>query len=235
VLRGRTTISTMKKDPRIGQIIQQIVRFSKGNFNGYIKISDKIDEIDGISAGLNALGDLLNNREDSCGDTKEQVRSVSKHAQASESVFKTDAVRGSKSSSQNLQLDAALFNAIYQNAPYAIVVMNSRQYVVEWNRAAQKTFGWSNDDVNGKSLVEILVPERLRTVNGLSVQNSIKKNITDKSLRTFRFPALSKSDEEIEVEITIASIGVSDRDYFIGFINECSKRATDLTSTRTKT
>jgi methyl-accepting chemotaxis protein len=60
-----------KYDKRIPEILKQVSRLAGGEYGGYIAVSDRFDEIDGISAGLNHLSDVLEGR-DKIGKDKEK-------------------------------------------------------------------------------------------------------------------------------------------------------------------
>jgi hypothetical protein len=59
-----------KYDKRIPEILKQVSRLACGKYGNYLAISERFDEIDGISAGLNHLSDVLEGR-DKFGKDKE--------------------------------------------------------------------------------------------------------------------------------------------------------------------
>ena len=51
--------ASVKKDRRIPEILAQLRRFSESDFTRYLSISERVDEIDAICAGLNVLLETL--------------------------------------------------------------------------------------------------------------------------------------------------------------------------------
>lgn len=51
------------------------------------------------------------------------------------------------------------YRVIYESSPQAIVVADSQLRIREWNRAAEQIFGWNRDDVLGRELLPLLLPD----------------------------------------------------------------------------
>jgi len=51
------------------------------------------------------------------------------------------------------------YRKLYEAAPVALIMWNPRGHVMEWNRQAEKVFGWSSAQVHGKRMAEQLVSE----------------------------------------------------------------------------
>jgi PAS domain S-box-containing protein len=50
------------------------------------------------------------------------------------------------------------YSAIYEGSPLAMVVWNSERRVVDWNRQAEKVFGWTREEIRGKDFFDFLLP-----------------------------------------------------------------------------
>lgn len=57
-----------------------------------------------------------------------------------------------------LKRKAKWLNAILNNAPSSLIVLDQDAKVLRWNQQAAATFGWSYDEVNGKVIYDFLVP-----------------------------------------------------------------------------
>jgi hypothetical protein len=70
--------SWSSNDKRIARILAQVSRFASGRFDGYLEISDRLDEIDAISAGLNQLGDVFAQRAVEAGKNEARIAELSR-------------------------------------------------------------------------------------------------------------------------------------------------------------
>ena len=61
--------------------------------------------------------------------------------------------------------------AIFSNAPDAVVVVDSFGTVTRWNPEAEKLFGWGKEEVIGRTLNEIIVPPRYSGSHIKGMQN----------------------------------------------------------------
>ena len=55
------------------------------------------------------------------------------------------------------------YRVLYEFAPVAIIVLDPRLRIVDWNREAEKIFGYSTSDVIGTRIYEILLPTEIET------------------------------------------------------------------------
>ncbi len=55
-----------------------------------------------------------------------------------------------------------LFRNVYETAPLAFVVWDLNTRVTDWNKKAEKVFGWSKEQVLGRSFFDFLIPEKDR-------------------------------------------------------------------------
>ena len=55
------------------------------------------------------------------------------------------------------------YRALYDLAPIAVIITERRSTITEWNLHAQSIFGWTRQEAVGRTLLELLLPEDLRT------------------------------------------------------------------------
>jgi PAS domain S-box-containing protein len=113
---------------------------------------------------------------------------------------------------------------IYKNAPDAVIVINSKGYIIKWNPAAEKIFGWKEEEVVGKVLNEIIVPEELRQVHISEMKNFLKTGQSQVFNRTTMQPVLRKNNSAIIVDFTVSPVKVKDDYLFIGFARDATER-----------
>ncbi len=67
--------------------------------------------------------------------------------------------------SQEKQMEAALrdsqlrYRALYSTAPLGFILWNRQGQITEWNRRAESMFGWQSEEVIGKPVHRLLLPE----------------------------------------------------------------------------
>jgi len=54
------------------------------------------------------------------------------------------------------------YRSIFNCSPLTIIVFDKNLRIVEWNRKAEETFGWKKEEVAGKDIIELLIPEHLK-------------------------------------------------------------------------
>ncbi|HEX8099820.1 MAG TPA: PAS domain S-box protein, partial [Actinomycetota bacterium] len=64
--------------------------------------------------------------------------------------------------SEGLALDLARKTAIFKSALDCIVYMNDKGDILEFNPAAERTFGYGRDEVVGRKLADVIIPPHLR-------------------------------------------------------------------------
>jgi len=79
------------------------------------------------------------------------------------------------------------YRNVYNTAPLAFVIWDRDCCITDWNTHAEKTFGWSADEVMGRNFFEFLIPEGARPrvekivddlLHGILPSHSINENLT---------------------------------------------------------
>jgi PAS domain S-box-containing protein len=199
------------QDHRIGEILNQIVRFSKGDYSGYVEVSEDVDEIDAISAGLNALGEILHTQY----VTRTQTHSA-ELIKAKNNSFKDIAA--------SMVLEKPLLcgdHFIFETAPDAIVVINAQGIVNQWNAAAERMFGWRASEVEGKPLHEFIIPQRCLQSHLNMLSRFVKLSSSGDQLFTnIRFPGLCRNGKEVKLEVNVSATARGDEPYFLAFVRD---------------
>ncbi len=114
---------------------------------------------------------------------------------------------------------------IIENALDAIVSMDSNGLVVDWNSQASVIFGWSSQEIIGKSLVEFIIPHRFRKDHkaGLARYLATRKGKILK--QHLELSALRNDGDEFPVELTITpTYQTSETVIFTAFIRDITER-----------
>jgi two-component system, cell cycle sensor histidine kinase and response regulator CckA len=114
--------------------------------------------------------------------------------------------------------------AIVESALDGIVTMDHSGRIVEFNPAAERTFGYRAADVVGRPLADVLVPERLRERHRAGVARYVDGNGSGIVGRVLELPALHADGHEIPVEVAIARVNLPGPPLFSGYIRDISQR-----------
>jgi PAS domain S-box-containing protein len=93
---------------------------------------------------------------------------------------------------------------ILENSLEVFIVIDEQDCIIEWNKQAVQTFGWNKQDVLGRRLAEVIVPESLREAHINAIKNFHIRKHTVLGKRV-EMPALRRDGTEIIVAISIAS------------------------------
>jgi two-component system, cell cycle sensor histidine kinase and response regulator CckA len=119
------------------------------------------------------------------------------------------------SSSLELLFDAALD---------ALVGMNAAGQITHWNRSAEATFGWQRQDVIGKEMASVIIPERLRDAHRRGLHRYLSNGAEHVLNRRLEMSALRQTGSEFPVELTIVPIRQGTQVHFFGFLRDISDR-----------
>ncbi|MGX4640777.1 diguanylate cyclase domain-containing protein [Massilia sp. SYSU DXS3249] len=114
--------------------------------------------------------------------------------------------------------------AIIDTALDAFVGVDAQGRITDWNPRAQEIFGWTREEVVGRTVTETIIPPRFRDAHEAGMQRysvSGSSGVVGKRLQLF---ALRRNGEEFPVEMTIGLINAGDTHFFGTFIQDISVR-----------
>jgi PAS domain S-box-containing protein len=113
---------------------------------------------------------------------------------------------------------------ITHTAQDAIILMDNEQRISFWNPAAEKIFGYTNEEVIGKELHTVIVPEKYRDAyqKGLA---AFKLTGAGPIIGTsIELEATKKNGTLIEVELSLSSIKLKGTWHAVGILRDITKR-----------
>src|SRR5437763_7152946 len=103
----------------------------------------------------------------------------------------------------------------------AVVAIDGEGRITEFNRAAERMFGYVAADVLGQPMAELLIPTRLRETHERALRAAAAGH--DPVLgRRLELPALRSDGTEFPVELGIARIDTDGRPAFAAFLRDLS-------------
>jgi PAS domain S-box-containing protein len=102
----------------------------------------------------------------------------------------------------------------------AVVGMDRLGGITSWNPRAEQIFGWRAEEVVGRRLADVLIPEGLREAHTRGLRHAVATGEGAVFGRRMEMTALRRSGEEIPVELTVTKLMVGGRMLFSAFIRD---------------
>ena len=106
----------------------------------------------------------------------------------------------------------------------AVIVMKSDGIVVDWNDRAVSIFGWSREEAVGRTLGELVIPERYREAHKKGLRRYLENRKGEVIRRRIEVSGLRKNGDEFPVELSVSPIQESEGILFVGCLRDLSER-----------
>jgi PAS domain S-box-containing protein len=114
--------------------------------------------------------------------------------------------------------------AVLNSALSAVVVMDARGKIADWNARAESMFGWARQEALGRSLGDTIVPARYRERHERGMQRYLETGDGPVLNRSIEMTALRRDGTEFPVEISISPLKTDNVVTFCGFITDITER-----------
>lgn len=121
------------------------------------------------------------------------------------------------------QSPPSLADEVLARAPLAVVLMDEGDRIVGFTGPAERLLGHRADDVMGRTVAEVLVPERLRHAHRLAVTRVVLGAPATLLSRPVEMPALRADGTEIPVELHVERLR-DDPPLFAGYLRDARER-----------
>jgi PAS domain S-box-containing protein len=115
-------------------------------------------------------------------------------------------------------------SAILEGALDCVITADHEGRIVEFNPAAEETFGYSRDEVLGKQVAELIIPPALRERHYAAFTRHVESGGRPTPLQRVELTGMRSDGSEFPIEITVARIEVERRPMFTGFIRDITER-----------
>ena len=109
----------------------------------------------------------------------------------------------------------------------AVIGMDDQGRITDWNPRAQAVFGWSADEVGGRTLSDTIVPQRQREAHRSGLKRFLETGTGPMLSRRMEVTALRRNGEEFALELAITPLRAGDSWHFTAFMEDITdaKRA----------
>ncbi len=106
----------------------------------------------------------------------------------------------------------------------AVIGINPEGIITLWNAQAEKIFGWKEQEIIGKELVNTIIPHQHREAHKRGLKHYLATGEGPVLNKIIEISALNISGDEFPVELTIVPIKKSGDDFFCAFIRDITNR-----------
>jgi len=115
------------------------------------------------------------------------------------------------------------FRSVTQSAKDAIITVDSKGIIVGWNKGAERTFGYTEAEIMGRSM-NTIIPSSYHEIHSEGMQNLAKGGKSNVVGATVKSSGVDKSGKEIPLEFTLAEWRTGTGKFFTAIIRDISER-----------
>src|SRR5438309_10758193 len=124
-----------------------------------------------------------------------------------------------------------LYRGILDNALDCIITMGADGRVLEFNPAAERTFGFSRQEAIGKELAELIIPPRMREQHRRGLAHYLKTGEGPVIGKRIEIAGVRKDGSEILVELTITALKIDSSPIFTAYFRHITDRTRNENAT----
>jgi PAS domain S-box-containing protein len=114
--------------------------------------------------------------------------------------------------------------AVLDSVLDCIVTMDADGTVIEFNAAAERTFGYTKAEAIGRALADLIVPQRLRPAHVAGLAHYLATGEGPLLAKLIEITAMRSDGSEIPVELTITAILSDTAPIFTGVLRDITSR-----------
>jgi len=114
--------------------------------------------------------------------------------------------------------------ALLEHAHDAVISIDEQGCVSQWNRAAERLFGWAPIETIGQPVTNLVVPTGMRSeVAGLVARYASSERLEDAHQRV-TLPAIDRAGRQLSVEVSLTATRVAGRWELTAFAHDVSEK-----------
>ena len=125
---------------------------------------------------------------------------------------------------QALRDSEARTRAILESAMDCIITMDHDGRVIDWNPAAERTFGYTREEAIGGEMAQMIIPERYREPYRHGLEHYLSTRQSSMLGNRVELAAIRRDGSEFPIEITITRIELEGQPMFTGYLRDITSR-----------
>ena len=106
----------------------------------------------------------------------------------------------------------------------AVVTIDPASIIIDWNRTAERMFGWRREEAVGRVLTDLIVPEQHREAHHRGLNRYLQDRTPGILNRRVETTALDRSGREFAIELSVWPVETGSGFTFSAFIRDISER-----------
>lgn len=123
-----------------------------------------------------------------------------------------------------LRISRERFQVAMQLALDAVFTIDDQGRVTGWNAQAERTFGWTDDEVLGQPMHDLILPERFREAHVNGLNRFMETGESEILGRRRELVGLRRNGEEFPVELSLSQLRLEKGFEFSGFLRDITVR-----------
>ena len=132
--------------------------------------------------------------------------------------------KSARRAEHDVRMRQALEGAIVDSALDSVVTIDAQGRVVEFNRAAERTFGRAREDVLGQEMCELIIPPELREAHRRALLRSVATGEGRLLNQRLEMTGMRADGSRFPVELTITRLDQGDAPLFTGWLRDITER-----------
>ncbi|HEY9755941.1 MAG TPA: response regulator [Oculatellaceae cyanobacterium] len=114
--------------------------------------------------------------------------------------------------------------SILEKTQDAFIATDAEGLITDWNKQSEETFGWQRQEVLGKMLLDMIVPERHRELYKEALQHYLSTGESYLLNQIIETDGLHRDGHELPIELSITPLRLDDKVTFFAFLRDITKR-----------
>lgn len=124
----------------------------------------------------------------------------------------------------NLRESESRARAVIENALDSVIIIDSKGIILEFNPAAERTFGYAREEAMGKAIGELIVPEELRDRHESGLRRARFGGPSKVLDQRLEFPAIRSDGSTLQVELLISRVELRTGPIFVGYLRDITEQ-----------
>jgi PAS domain S-box-containing protein len=112
---------------------------------------------------------------------------------------------------------------VVDTAPDAFITLDRRGQILSWNAAAERLFGWTEEEATGKAMRELIVPPEFRERHDARRIALVESDVPGATER-FEVEFVRRDGQRFPGEATVSKVEAGGEVYISGFVTDSTER-----------